>query len=1025
MQSIEVEIQSFKNEITLLKKEMIEIKKENQELKKSNDLFTKSQSDKFQEFEDSNLSDFLTFYIINTLISTNNLSAQELIGLINFLIIQNIHSPSPIKIFDGICIPNETENVRETVLFYLSLKNQNSKTVEKKIEIKNDIVEMLFLTNGLKSENFKNCITKFSEFSFSILASSKYFESMIEKINFIKTNIESKIFVNIILDEEDPANFKKACIDRIDINDSISRIKKNLFANCISLTNITIPPSVSSIGERCFENCINLKKISILSPITTIPDYCFSKCKSLKSVVIPLNATSIGNGAFENCSSLTEIKIPESVINIGDHCFSSCSLLETITISCPLQRIGDHCFHKCKSLKTITIPASTTYIGAHCFGSCSQLSMIKILSPIQKIENYCFNKCKSLTTFSIPSTVTELCHHCFNKCGALKFIIIPKSVTKIGNLCFNLCINLIQALVPRSVTSIEADIFNGCSSLRTIIAPEASIDTFTGIKEPEQIANKVDFQAEALFLKMIYKNQIDTNLRHLVDSIKEKINEGNHFIISFYLDLVDANDGINVDQEEYDKIAEFVIKGDKEYHSKYAAFLKSDKGKYQNKKQASQFLEEASKAGNIDAMYLYNIMLRYNESVPNEKLADEYLKKAADAGHLDAICDLAESLIANNDKDEAVNLLKIAADKGRQEAIFQYAMILLEIQEKKEAAKYFKKSADSSCNAESMYYYAAIIKELNEAQREQDKSANLNYNSEVVKYLKKAAERRHLKSIVLLADMLYEGDGVAVNLRDAKNYYLMAARMDDAGSLYRYGLILLNDGYRANQAKGLKCIKKAADNGCIKAMHEYANSTTDSNEKDLYFKMACDNGYVPSMINYANKLFVGLDGIQQDKEKAAFYYRKAADDPENGDSESMLKLAKMSNIGDGIPINKKEAAKYYKMAADRGIPEAMETYGWMLDNSDGIAGDKREAAKYYKMAADNGSVEAMFNYGWMLQIGDGIPDDKKEAARYYKVAADNGNIEAMENYAYMLKSGDGIPKDEEEAEKYFEMAKKV
>jgi high-affinity Fe2+/Pb2+ permease len=59
------------------------------------------------------------------------------------------------------------------------------------------------------------------------------------------------------------------------------------FANCSSLTSITLPAGLMSLGVRAFANC-----------------------SSLTSITLPAGLTSVGYQAFQNCSSLTSIELP-------------------------------------------------------------------------------------------------------------------------------------------------------------------------------------------------------------------------------------------------------------------------------------------------------------------------------------------------------------------------------------------------------------------------------------------------------------------------------------------------------------------------------------------------------------------------------------------------------------------------------------------------------------------------------------------------------------------------------------------
>jgi hypothetical protein len=76
------------------------------------------------------------------------------------------------------------------------------------------------------------------------------------------------------------------------------------FADCTSLTGITIPNGVTRPARELFSGCMNLA-----------------------SVTIRHGVNSIGRQAFAACASLTGLAMPSSVIGIGASAFSSCSRL--------------------------------------------------------------------------------------------------------------------------------------------------------------------------------------------------------------------------------------------------------------------------------------------------------------------------------------------------------------------------------------------------------------------------------------------------------------------------------------------------------------------------------------------------------------------------------------------------------------------------------------------------------------------------------------------------------------------------
>ena len=111
---------------------------------------------------------------------------------------------------------------------------------------------------------------------------------------------------------------------------SVTTIGESAFANCHSLTSVTIPNSVTSIGNSAFGNCNGLTSVTIGNYVTSIGNHAFSNCKGLTSVTIPNSVTSIGDSAFAYCSGLTSVTIPNSVTSIGDYAFEGCGLTSIV-----------------------------------------------------------------------------------------------------------------------------------------------------------------------------------------------------------------------------------------------------------------------------------------------------------------------------------------------------------------------------------------------------------------------------------------------------------------------------------------------------------------------------------------------------------------------------------------------------------------------------------------------------------------------------------------------------------------------
>ena len=131
---------------------------------------------------------------------------------------------------------------------------------------------------------------------------------------------------------------------------------------------------ITSIGYGAFAECSTLTNITIPDGVTFIDDYVFFKCSSLTNITVPDGVTSIGEAVFAYCTSLTNITVPNGVTSIGVYAFYACTSLTSITIPDGVTSIGNKAFIFCSSLTSITIPDGVTSIGVEVFKNSIQKS---------------------------------------------------------------------------------------------------------------------------------------------------------------------------------------------------------------------------------------------------------------------------------------------------------------------------------------------------------------------------------------------------------------------------------------------------------------------------------------------------------------------------------------------------------------------------------------------------------------------------------------------------------------------------
>lgn len=108
----------------------------------------------------------------------------------------------------------------------------------------------------------------------------------------------------------------------------------------------TIEGASNAFGSLAIPSTINSHRV------TTIEDGTFADCTSLTSVTIPDSVTTIRDSAFLGCTSLTSVTIPDSVTTIGYDAFKGCTNLRHAYII----------FNKARNIAPTAFEDSTTKI---------------------------------------------------------------------------------------------------------------------------------------------------------------------------------------------------------------------------------------------------------------------------------------------------------------------------------------------------------------------------------------------------------------------------------------------------------------------------------------------------------------------------------------------------------------------------------------------------------------------------------------------------------------------------------------
>ena len=269
----------------------------------------------------------------------------------------------------------------------LMLGNNIVSTNTKGELVLSDKQEEVKLAPGLYDEN-NNLLISWKDLISTEYQSITYYDlDLDEEVTRAILNVDENGVLTAVYNINIHENYSSEYLTgKLVIDDSVISIGWAAFAECSSLTGVTIPGNVTSIGDNAFNWCSGLESITIPSSVESIGDYAFAECSSLKSITIPTGVTFIGDKAFSNCSSLISIKVDENN-PVYDSRNNSNAIIETasntLIVGCKntvipnsVTSIGKWSFQGCTSLTSITIPSSLTSIGWAAFAGCSSLATI-------------------------------------------------------------------------------------------------------------------------------------------------------------------------------------------------------------------------------------------------------------------------------------------------------------------------------------------------------------------------------------------------------------------------------------------------------------------------------------------------------------------------------------------------------------------------------------------------------------------------------------------------------------------------
>ena len=203
-------------------------------------------------------------------------------------------------------------------------------------------------------------------------------------------------------------------ITAVRFSGSMDYLPAQLFENCTSLEEVSLPQGIYRIPKFAFRGCISLKAVEIPSSCRVIGERAFAGCTSLRSVRLPMALTSLQAGAFEDCNALEEISIPDGITELEEDTFSGCTALASVQIPESMLKLGARAFLGCASLTVFPFPAGLRSIQEECFRD-TGLVRVSLPQGMKEVGSRAFRHSRLREAY-VPGTVKDFYVSAFWDC---------------------------------------------------------------------------------------------------------------------------------------------------------------------------------------------------------------------------------------------------------------------------------------------------------------------------------------------------------------------------------------------------------------------------------------------------------------------------------------------------------------------------------------------------------------------------------------------------------------------------------
>ncbi len=194
---------------------------------------------------------------------------------------------------------------------------------------------------------------------------------------------------------------------------------------------IIIEDGITGIGDEIFANSAYLESVTLASSVEWIGANAFSG-SSLSSIEAP-GVTKIGSNAFQSCGALTEVTF-DNVTEIESYAFYGCSALRKVSLPKAV-RIANEAFRS-TAIEEISVGDSIEEIGSEIFAETPLYSNLSVGTPLYIGNVLIRASSESGGFFEVRPGTTVIAEYALAGCSKIEGIIIPLEVKHIGNYAF-------------------------------------------------------------------------------------------------------------------------------------------------------------------------------------------------------------------------------------------------------------------------------------------------------------------------------------------------------------------------------------------------------------------------------------------------------------------------------------------------------------------------------------------------------------------------------------------------------------